>query len=293
MGKLTGREIDWFRDISRTDEDGRKWGRLYVRFRLNGNSRSDQLIMLRNAYPEGAPKLLYPNAVVVTEGAFVGIDIAVRGERSDVGCGFSLRPGVFSGRSDKETRPIADKLYAVGPPSQGPDGAGTWRVDHVGRYQGDPNLIRFESLASLETGNRITEMRATLIPRSRCDIYAWPVKAYNDLDEGEAYSEGYPPPGTGNPPFGSSKDARPMPLSQIDTSSSFTSSRPPTVESPGHEFKRIEIQSEKAGADDRLGFLSVQFFVFDGSNGPPAGARGQPISLQAKLAAACPRGNVG
>jgi hypothetical protein len=291
MAKLIGREIDWFRDISRADEDNRKWGRVYVRFRLDGNSGTGRLIMLRNAYPEGAPKLLYPNAVVAPAGARVSIDIVVRGEPSDVGCGFSMRPGVFAGRSDKETRPIADKLYAVGPAAKGPDSAPTWRVDHVGRYQGDPNLIRLEPLASLEKGNRTTAMRAMLIPRSRCDIYAWPVTAYNDLDEGEAYSTEYLPPGEGKAPFGSS-NAQPISLAQIDASPTFEPTSPSAAGS-GPEFKRIEIQSERAGAEQRLGFLSVQFFVYDAGATPPAGQRNQPLSLQARFAAACPRDRAG
>ncbi len=289
MAKLTGREIDWFRDIPREDEGSGRSGRLYVRFRLSGGPPSAQLIMLRNAAPEGAPKLLYPNAVVATEGAIVGIDIVVRGERADVGCGFSMRPGLFAGRSDEQTRPIADRLYAVGPASAGPDGVNTWRVDHVGRYQGEANLIRFESLASLERGNRLTAMRAMLIPRSRCDIHAWPVRAYNDLDEGEAYSSGFLPPGAGKPPFGSD-GARPKPLAEVDTAASFTPPPPPPAEPLGQPFKRVEIQTEMTGAEQRLGFLSVQFFVFDGADRPPAGARAQPLSLQAKLAAACPAG---
>jgi hypothetical protein len=287
MATLTGREIDWFRDISAGDEGNRKSGRLYVRFRLRGNSQPAQLIMLRNAFPESAPSLLYPNAVVVSPGAFVGVDIVVRGERTDVGCGFSVRPGVFAGRSDAETRPIADRLYAVGPASAGPDGAGTWRVDHVERYQGEADLIRFDSLANLEKGNRVTAMRATLIPRSRCDVYAWPARAYNDLDEGEAYSAAYLPPGNGEAPFGSANPA-PIPLSQIDTAASFTPAAPPATDTAVQGFKRVEIQSELTGVEQRLGFLSVQFFIFDGSDWPAAGARKQPLSLRAKLAAACP-----
>jgi hypothetical protein len=302
MGTLIGREIDWFRDISREDEDNDKWGRVYVRFRLNGRSEPGaQLIMLRNAYPESAPKLLYPNAVVVTEGSFVDIDIAVRGREDNVGCGFSLRPGVFSRSSrnnepDKEMRPIGDKLYAVGPPAKGPDRSGRWRVDHVSLYQnalierngklereqGVPNPIRFESLAGLETGDRTTGMRAMLMPRSRCDIYAWPVKAYNDLDAGEFYFAEYPPPGTGDPPFGNSNDEKPMRLSQLDTSSNFTPSTHSETESSSQKFGRIAIEDLSPGQPgedqgDRLGFLSVQFFVFHGSDRPAPGTRSQPL----------------
>jgi hypothetical protein len=290
MGTLVGREIDWFRDVSRTDEDNRGWGRVYVRFRLHGNSGSGQLLMLRDAYPKNTPQLLYPNAVVVTARACVDIDIVVRGNRDDVGCGFTVRPGLFTGHADKETRPIAEKLYAVGPASQGPDGAGTWRADHIGRYQGEANLIQVESLADLETGNRTTGMRAMLIPRARCDIYAWPVTAYNDLDQGEAYSAGYPPPGMGSPPFGTNVSAKPTPLSEIDTRSSLDPIGTSAAGSANQDFKHIEIQSENTDVKDRLGSLSVQFFIFDGMSPLPGGKRGQPISMPVRLAAPCPRG---
>lgn len=290
MATLIGREIDWFRDVSRTDEDKGKWGRVYIRFRLNRESASADLIMLHNAYPESAPKLVYPNAVVASAGAVVSIDIVVRDEQDDVGCGFSLQPGVFLGRSDNETRAIAKKLYVVGAPAQGPDGAATWRVDNVGRYQDQANKIQFESLASLERGDRVTGMRAMLLPRSRCDIYAWPVKAYNDLDEGEAYSSEFPPPGAGNPPFGDRSDAKPIALKEVDLGASFESRQPAPMASGEQGLKRVEIQREMTGTDRRLGFLSVQFFVLDGNSRPAAGARNQPVRLQAKLAAACPRG---
>jgi hypothetical protein len=255
--------------------------------------------MLGNAYPKDAPGLLYPNAVVATDDTCVDIDIVVRGREGDVGCGFSMRPGVFADRSekalraDKEIRAIADKLYAVGPPSQGPDSRGsddeasrTWRADHVIRYQGDgADLICLQSLARLRTGSATTVNHAKLIPRSRCDIYAWPVTAYNDLDMGEAYSTEYLPPGEGKPPFGST-DAKPMLLSNIDQGTRPSRSLP--VEFPSEGLKRIEVQSESTEARDRLGFLSVQFFVFEGSNPPPVGTGGE-LSLQVRFAAACPR----
>jgi hypothetical protein len=291
MATLKGREIDWFRTNSTEDEKNGTYSRLYVRFRLNGGGSGDRLIMLRNAYPETAPKLIYPNAVVITEGATVGFDIVVRGEADDVGCGFSIRQGISPGPSDKEMHPIADKLYAVGPAAEGPDAAARWRVDHVRRYQAEAKLIGVESLARLVTGNSTTAARAKLIPRSRCDIYTWPVKAYNDLDEGEAYSTNYLPPGNGQPPFGDTGGAKPTLLAEIDSRSSFAPSETPTLESPNQAFRRIEIQSELIR--QRLGTLSVQLFVFDGSSVPPVGARGQPLSVQAKLAAAAPRGHAG
>ncbi len=297
MAVLRGHEIDWFRDISAPEEKSGNHGRVYVRFRLNRGDAatkvrpsSDRLIMLRNAFPESAPKLLYPNAVVVTEGAFVIADIVVRGNGEDVGYGFSIRMGTAPGPIDKEARPIADKLYAVGPASKGPDDTPTWRADSVRRYQSDPNLISFESLARLTGGNRTTDERAKLIPRSRCDIRAWPVTAYNDLEDGEAYSTGYPPPGVGGSPFGKASSAKPVPLAEIDAGAGVA--RAAAEQEVGRQdFRPIEIQQEKLAPAEGLGSLSVQFFVFVGDEPLPAGK--QPLSVRAGLAAACPRGTPG
>lgn len=292
MAMLLGSEIDWFRDISAKEETGENFGRVYVRFRLNradteakARPTSDRLVMLRNAYPEAAEELLYPNAVVVTEGAYVTAEIVVRARTYDVGCGFSFRMGVPPGPIKAETRPIADKLYSVGPASTGPDGAAAWWADSVRRYQGEAKLISFSSLADLASGNRTTEQHASVIPRSRCDIHAWPVAAYNDLDEGEAYSDEYRPSGSGPSPFGKSSSDKPASLAAIDRGDKLPGAA--AVDGAGTlSFRSIEIQKEKLA--DRLGSFSVQFFVFQGNEAPSQA--GKLLSMKARLAAACPRG---
>src|SRR5262249_37864311 len=157
--------------------------------------------------------------------------------------GFSIRPGAFAGRSDNDGRPIAKKLYAVGASAQGPDGEASWRVDHVGRYQEDANQIQIEPLSSLEKGNRLTGMRARLIPRSRCDISTWPVTEYNDLEMGETYNSAFPPPGTGAPPFGQSASVKPMTLAQVDSAATFTPNQPAWSRAGAETFGKVEIHN--------------------------------------------------
>jgi hypothetical protein len=259
---IVGHEIDWFR--SETE-------RVFVRFRINREDRlarqrpaNDKLVMLRNAYANNKQSLLYPNAILVTEGAFISVDIVVRGNEGDVGCGFSIMTGASRGSRDAVDRPIAEKSYALGPASSAGGGGKLWHAEHIRRLQGTPNLIGVDPLGSLVSGNRTTADIAALMPRSQINVHAWPVRMYNDLDFGESYYKDYPPPGDGPSIF---PDGSPKLLKDIDGRGGLAPTEgvvlgavtPKGVSE--QQFGRIEIQEEQRASSSILGFLNVQLFA--------------------------------
>ncbi|WP_269530902.1 hypothetical protein [Chitinimonas sp. BJYL2] len=246
---ISGDPVDWL-----SDRDN-----LHVRFGLNvadseGQQRNKDatLQMLTQARFNFAPDRIFPQAVIVSPGAALSIQVK---SRADVGFGYRVSTGAG---------PVADRLYAV----DEPDAKG-FRTSTLRRFQADQHLITVDRLADKINASRDVQQ---LLPLWSCDISSWAVRQFMEPISSGVFN-------AQNPRFARRP---PLPAARIwhaadalddggvatlqATAGVGTAVRAGVIWADGaaeQQFERIEVQIEDDPVSQRIGLMQVHFFVLE------------------------------
>lgn len=253
---LDGQPVDWLRDNEN----------LFVRFGLNvedpdarRRNEGAEVRMLAQARLEHAPDRLFPNAVAVTRGAALSVQIR---SRSPLGFGLRIATGA---------EPVVDRLYAVGQPDEH-----GYRTATVRRFQRDSQLITVDLMrARLGDSND----RDALQRLWTCEISTWAVRQFLDPIAGRVYDLAHPRFAPARPQAAMRAEALAAPEIGIAAAGVAASAgvaeagagAPARVNagvvwadgSAEQQFERIQVQAEADPERERIGLLRVHFFVVD------------------------------
>lgn len=246
---ISGTRAAWLRDNHN----------LFVRFGLNladadavARNHGAQLQMLTDARLATAPGRVIPNAVVVSAGAAVSIQVR---SRSPVGFGFRIAT---------EAQPVVDRLYAV----DRPDAEG-YRTATVRRFQHLDRLVTVELMRG-----RLSDRQDLSVLQQlwTCDISTWALHQFLDPIAGRVFNKALPrfAPTPARP--------RDRPDTREAIAASAGARGGGNGGDPAHpiaagviwadgaaeqRFERIQVQAEDDPERQRIGMLRVHFFVLD------------------------------